>query len=125
MSQRTLGCIRLVVAACLYGVAFLPLSETAALPSAALQRRAEVPSSVFEVPSSVRNVFPAANFNRDVTTNWWDTEILDGQSSEAASDLTGLLGNASFIVLDRDFYQVSVKQPPLQNARKVPDDMVP
>lgn len=104
--QDILGTVRLVAAACLLLLSTLPLSETAALPSAALQRLAEVPSSVFEVPSDVRNVFPAANFNRNVTTNWWETEILDGQSSEAVEDLAASLKNASFIVLDQDFYQV-------------------
>lgn len=107
MPHNTLGSARLVAVACLYGLACLPFSETAAVPPAASQRRAELPSSVFEVPSSVRNVFPAANFNRDVTTNWWDTEVLDGNNDEAASDLAASLKNASFIVLDQEFYAVS------------------
>lgn len=108
MLPSALGSARLALTACLYGLACLPVSETAAVPLAASQRRAELPASVFEVPSSVRNVFPAANFNRDVTTNWWDTEVLDGNDAEAASDLASSLKNASFIVLDQDFYSVSM-----------------
>lgn len=110
MSQSNLGRVRFVAAACLFGLGALPLSETAAVPSAALQRRSEVPPSVFEVPQSVRNVFPAANFNRDVTTNWWDTELLDSHTSEAASELAASLKNASFIVLDQDFYRVRMSR---------------
>lgn len=106
--QSIVGSVRLTAAACLLCLSF-PLSQTAALPSAALQRIAEVPSSVFEVLLSLRNVFPAANFNRDVTTNWWETEILDGQSSQAASDLAASLKITSFIVLDQDFYQVCMR----------------
>lgn len=112
MPQVTLGFVRVVAVACVYGLACLPLSETAAVPSSSLRRRAEVPSSVFEVPPSVRNVFPAANFNRDVTTNWWDTELLDGHASEAASELAASLKNASFIVLDQEFYKVSFPDNP-------------
>lgn len=108
MPQNTLGSLRLIVAACLSGLGCLPLSKTAAVPPVASQRRAEVPSSVFEVPTGTRNVFPAANFNRDVTTNWWDTEVLGGHDAEAASQLAVSLKNASFIVLDQDFYQVSM-----------------
>lgn len=110
MRQNTLGPVRLLVVACLYGLSCLPLSETAAVPAAASQRRGEVPSSVFEVPTGARNVFPAANFNRDVTTNWWDTKVLDGHDAEAASELAVSLKNASFIVLDQEFYQVRMRQ---------------
>lgn len=108
LSQSKVGRARFLSTSYLYVLAFLPFSETAAVPLAAPQRRAEVHSSVFEVPSSARNVFPAVNFNRDVTTNWWDTEILDGHTSEPASDLAASLKNASFIVLDQDFYRVSI-----------------
>lgn len=109
MPQSILGSFRSFVAACLYGLTCLPLSETAAVPPVSSQRRAEVPSSVFEVPSRVRNVFPAANFNRNVTTNWWDTEVLDGHDGASASELAVSLKNASFIVLDQEFYQVSMR----------------
>ncbi|KAG6354475.1 hypothetical protein INS49_004492 [Diaporthe citri] len=73
---------------------------------ALFDRRADVPPSVFEVPAGTRNVFPAANFNRDVTTNWWDTEVLDDHDAEASSELAVSLKNASFIVLDQEFYQL-------------------
>lgn len=106
MSRNTLGFVRLVAAASLFGLPSLPPAEAAVVPSDALQKRAELASSIFEIPSSVRNVFPAANFNRNVTTNWWETEVLDGHPSEEASDLSSSLKNASFIVLDQDFYQV-------------------
>ncbi|KAK7710094.1 hypothetical protein SLS63_013060 [Diaporthe eres] len=106
MPQSAQGSFRFIVAICLYGLAWFPLSETAAVPPVTSQRRAEVPPSVFEVPAGTRNLFPAANFNRDVTTNWWDTKVLDGHDAEAASELAVSLKNASFIVLDQEFYQL-------------------
>ncbi|KAH9243117.1 hypothetical protein K456DRAFT_1767521 [Colletotrichum gloeosporioides 23] len=55
--------------------------------------------------AGLRNVFPAENFNRNVTTTWWSTEVLDGHSTEAAAEASAALANASFIVLDKDMYQ--------------------
>ncbi|KAL0930054.1 gluconolactonase precursor [Colletotrichum truncatum] len=79
----------------------MPISETAALGPGPLNA-----STVFEVPVSLRNVFPAYNFDRDVTTTWWNTAVLDGHSNAAASDATEALKNASFIVLDHDMYEI-------------------
>lgn len=124
MLRVALGFVRFVLVACVYGLACLPLSETAAVPSSSLRRRAEVPPSVFEVPPNVRNVFPAANFNRDVTTNWWETELLDGHASKAASELAASLKNASFVILDQEFYQVSfqtISPCSTRNSNHLPD----
>lgn len=71
-----------------------------------LAANASLPPSVYEVPSSLRNVFPAVNFNRDVTTSWWETSVLDGHDVTAASEATATLREASYIVLDKDMYQV-------------------
>ncbi|KAE9573165.1 hypothetical protein CGMCC3_g10652 [Colletotrichum fructicola] len=62
--------------------------------------------TAYEVPAGLRNVFPAENFNRNVTTTWWGTEVLDGHSTEAAAEASAALANASFIVLDKDMYQI-------------------
>lgn len=64
-------------------------------------------SSVYEVPTGLRNIFPAGNFNRDVTTSWWETEVLDGLSEEEANEAIKALKGASFLVLDDDMYDVS------------------
>ena len=63
-------------------------------------------NSVYEVPLSLRNIFPAENFNRDVTTAWWETEVLDGLPSEEASEASKALKDASFLVLDQAMYEV-------------------
>lgn len=64
-------------------------------------------SSVWEVPVNLRNVYPAENFNRNVTSTWWDTQVLDGHSSELASQMSDKLREVSFVVLDKKMYQVS------------------
>lgn len=61
---------------------------------------------VLEVPMSLRNVFPAVNFNRDVTTTWWQTAVLNGHDADAATEVTAALREASYIVLDKDMYEV-------------------
>ncbi|KAH8901229.1 calcium-dependent phosphotriesterase [Thozetella sp. PMI_491] len=62
--------------------------------------------SIVEVSPRLRNIFPAINFNRNVTVPWWETEVLDGQPSHDASLLSSLLRNASIIVLDEDMYEL-------------------
>lgn len=62
---------------------------------------------VFEVPVQLRNVYPANNFNRDVTTTWWDTAVLDGHPEAASVEVSETLKSASFIVLDKDMYKVT------------------
>lgn len=62
--------------------------------------------SVVEVPSRIRNVFPAENFNRNVTTTWWMTEVLNGEKTSAYEETVEVLTNASIIVLDQDMYKV-------------------
>lgn len=62
---------------------------------------------VYEVPSHLRNIYPANNFNRDVTTTWWDTVVLDGHATEASVDVSTIFKTATFVVLDRKMYQVS------------------
>ncbi|KAJ3548287.1 hypothetical protein NM208_g1100 [Fusarium decemcellulare] len=62
--------------------------------------------SIVQVGGSLRNAFPANNFNRNVTTTWWDTETLDDDLDEGAKTATKALKAASFIVLDKDMYQL-------------------
>jgi len=65
--------------------------------------------SILEVGGGLRNVFPADNFNRNVSTAWWDTDVLDdGNSNEEAKNTAKDLKAASFIVVDKDMYQVSL-----------------
>lgn len=64
-------------------------------------------SNVFEVPVALRNVYPAENFNRDVTTAWWETGVLDGHASDISTQMSGVLEAASYIVLDEEMYQAS------------------
>lgn len=61
---------------------------------------------VFEVPRELRNLYPAENFNRDVTTSWWQTEILDGHSSDTSTEVSDAMRDASYIVLDNAMYSV-------------------
>ncbi|KAF4463907.1 gluconolactonase precursor [Fusarium albosuccineum] len=61
--------------------------------------------SIYEVPIGIRNVFPANNFNRDVNSAWWHTDVLDGHSAEAAGQVVKHLNDAVFVVLDQDFYE--------------------
>jgi hypothetical protein len=62
--------------------------------------------SIVEVGSAYRNVFPAKDFNRNVTTTWWQTNVLDGDTSQNATSLKKALKDASFIVLNKDMYKV-------------------
>ncbi|KAF5009770.1 hypothetical protein FDECE_4043 [Fusarium decemcellulare] len=62
--------------------------------------------SIVHVGGSLRNVFPENNFNRNVTTTWWDTETLDDDLDEGAKTATEALKAASFIVLNRGMYQL-------------------
>ncbi|KAJ4276977.1 hypothetical protein BFJ63_vAg14837 [Fusarium oxysporum f. sp. narcissi] len=62
--------------------------------------------SIVEVRSAYRNVFPAKDFNRNVTTTWWQTDVLDGDASQNATSLKKALKDASFIVLNKDMYKL-------------------
>lgn len=66
-----------------------------------------VGSSIVEVQPSFRNVFPASNFNRNVTTSWWETGLMDGNDTTAVRGLTELK-DSSFIVLNPEMYKASV-----------------
>ncbi|KAG9196874.1 hypothetical protein G6514_003203 [Epicoccum nigrum] len=62
--------------------------------------------AVLRVPTEFRNVFPAENFNRNVTVPWWSTSVLStGESVDAVAGLNTLAG-ASFLVLNDEFYTV-------------------
>lgn len=69
--------------------------------------------SIVEPSPEIRNVFPATNFNRNVSTNWWDTEVLDGAEAAAAMELKATLEIATIIVLNRDMYKVYINSSPL------------
>ncbi|TVY77467.1 Gluconolactonase [Fusarium oxysporum f. sp. cubense] len=62
--------------------------------------------SIVEVRNAYRNVFPAKDFNRNVTTTWWQTDVLDGDASQNATSLKKALKDASFIVLNKDMYKL-------------------
>ncbi|EWZ79164.1 hypothetical protein FOWG_16679 [Fusarium oxysporum f. sp. lycopersici MN25] len=62
--------------------------------------------SIVEVRSAYRNVFPAKDFNRNVTTTWWQTDVLDGDASQNATSLKKALKDALFIVLNKDMYKL-------------------
>ncbi|KAL2207289.1 hypothetical protein CC79DRAFT_1321402 [Sarocladium strictum] len=61
---------------------------------------------VFEPPVGLRNLFPADNFNRDAATAWWQTGVLDGHPTEAASEVADAMKSASYVVLDKAMYSV-------------------
>ncbi len=64
---------------------------------------------VFEPPVQLRNIYPAENFNRDVTTTWWQPSILDGHDATRSKNLSALLKAATYIVLDKEMYTVCNK----------------
>lgn len=66
----------------------------------------QIGPSIVEVSPKFRNVFPAANFNRNVSVNWWHTDILNGSISSSTNDALNALEDASFIAFDQDFYKV-------------------
>lgn len=63
--------------------------------------------AILHVPARVRNVYPAENFNRDVTTSWWETKVLDGHSTIESSSFSKAMRDATFLVLDQGMYEVS------------------
>ncbi|EWZ46166.1 uncharacterized protein FOBCDRAFT_196041 [Fusarium oxysporum Fo47] len=87
-------------------------SQVAARPAAAttgLNSDESLPlrgPSIVEVRSAYRNVFPAKDFNRNVTTTWWQTDVLDGDASQNATSLKKALKDALFIVLNKDMYKL-------------------
>ncbi|KAH7261657.1 hypothetical protein BKA59DRAFT_518642 [Fusarium tricinctum] len=95
----------------LYTIALLS-GQVAARPAAAatgLNSDESLPlrgPSIVEVGSAYRNVFPAKDFNRNVTTTWWQTNVLDGDTSQNATSLKKALKDASFIVLNKDMYKL-------------------
>lgn len=90
-------------------------SQAAARPAAATTGPSSDESlplrgpSIVEVGSAYRTVFPATDFNRNVTTTWWQTDVLDGDASQNATSLKNSLEDASFIVLNKDMYKVRVR----------------
>lgn len=60
---------------------------------------------VLQVPAALRNVFPADNFNRNVTVPCWSTNVFAEQSTDVEVYLDSL-AEAHFIVLDNEFYDV-------------------
>lgn len=77
---------------------YVPQAQAASIPLVNPRASTENLPTTFEVPAGLMNVFPAENFNRNVTTTWWSTEVLDGHSTEAAAEASAALANASFIV---------------------------
>lgn len=63
--------------------------------------------SVTEVSPDFRAVFPASNFNRNVSTSWWGTQVL-GESNSNANRALAALRNASFVVFNKDMYKVRI-----------------
>ncbi|KEZ43380.1 Uncharacterized protein SAPIO_CDS4844 [Scedosporium apiospermum] len=62
-----------------------PTNPTKAMEGNGFQSR--IGPSILEVGGGLRNVFPADNFNRNVSTAWWDTDVLDdGNSNEEAKN---------------------------------------
>lgn len=84
----------------------VPQAQAASIPLVNPRAYNDNFPTAYEVPAGLRNVFPAENFNRNVTTTWWSTEVLDGHSTKAAAEASAALANASFIILDKDMYQV-------------------
>jgi gluconolactonase len=62
--------------------------------------------SVIEVSPSLRNVFPAANFNRNVSVPWWSTDVLSKEDHTKPEATLASLEQAQFIVFNADFYEV-------------------
>jgi len=65
----------------------------------------EFGSDIVYVPSQLNSVFPAQDFNRNVTTTFWETTILSNGAS-IQEDLERFK-NISFIAYDKSFYEVS------------------
>ncbi|KAI5456068.1 hypothetical protein BGZ63DRAFT_475887 [Mariannaea sp. PMI_226] len=86
---------------CSLALASLPQGSTGFVT-----RKYLIGPSVFELSGHLRNVFPATNFNRNVSTTWWATEVLDGGSTKAAEKATKALKKASIIVLDSEMYKL-------------------
>ncbi|RDL34697.1 Uncharacterized protein BP5553_07825 [Venustampulla echinocandica] len=59
---------------------------------------------IARISSEFNSVFPAGNFNRNVSTTFWQTSVLVNNSN-VQSDLNRIL-NVSFIAYDDSFYQL-------------------
>jgi hypothetical protein len=62
--------------------------------------------SIVEVSPSFRNVFPAKNFNRNVSVPWSETEIFEERKVPSTTSMLSPLEDAKFIVFSKDFYKV-------------------
>ncbi|KAI1852209.1 hypothetical protein JX265_013062 [Neoarthrinium moseri] len=82
------------------------VASAAAVTGCWVVHAAAASSGVFDVPLELRNVYPAANFNRNVSTRYWQTTVLDGHSNEDSLALSQNLTDASFIVLDQGMYEL-------------------
>jgi hypothetical protein len=104
-----------------YSLISLLVSTATAFPFA-IQGRATQPQqllvgpSVVEVPQQFHNVFPAADFNRNVSVPMWLTSYnmtpagASSVSIQSASQMTSTLkqlADAHFLVYSKDFYKVS------------------
>ncbi|RSM14790.1 hypothetical protein CDV31_005224 [Fusarium ambrosium] len=97
MSTRILNILALIPAFGQFGSASVLPSHTPGLL---------VGPSIVQINPALQNVFPAENFNRNITTSWWDTDVVDGPPSSSASKFLASLKQANFIALDDRFYEL-------------------
>lgn len=75
---------------------------TQAMPYASLN----IGPSIVEVPQHWHDVFPAADFNRDVTQPIWNITLPAGALSSSLQRDLQALRNASFVVYNQKFYDI-------------------
>lgn len=78
------------------------------LPAIAVCGGLIVGPSVVEITKEYNDVFPYANFNRNVTVPMWDTDLLSGKNEVEVQESLDTIANASFLVYDSEFYKVCI-----------------
>ena len=67
--------------------------------------------TIAEITPEWNNVFPAANFNRNVSTAFWQPTIMNDSTTTDVANQLSKIGKASFIVYDKEMYQVNYHSP--------------
>ncbi|KAJ9649899.1 hypothetical protein H2198_010774 [Neophaeococcomyces mojaviensis] len=62
--------------------------------------------SIAEITPEWNNVFPVDNFNREVTTPFWEPTLMNDTTTTEISQQLNAVSNASFIVYDKEMYRL-------------------